>query len=247
MSLQATVPLLALPLVTLLGLIFGSFVTALSYRLPRGQSVANGRSACPACGATLTPSDLVPVLSWIVHRGKCRHCGAGVSWRYPAIEILTALLFTIAAFAAADVVRLAVVLAMTTVMTALAIIDFEHLRLPNSLLLIFGLLSLVFRYLGDADFTGAALVSAVVFAAAIAVDQAGRRLIGHGLGMGDAKLMAAAALALPIGPFLGALAAAGAAGALMGTLWKRRPEGRNQFPFGPVLLACFWVANLVAY
>ena len=70
----------------LLGAIFGSAVTALSWRLPRGESWAEGRSRCPSCGHTLGPLELVPVLSWALSRGRCRHCGARVSIRYPLID-----------------------------------------------------------------------------------------------------------------------------------------------------------------
>lgn len=71
----------------LLGLVMGSAVTALAHRVPRGISWVRGRSACPACGATLAARDLVPVLSWALAGGRCRHCGAGVPLRYPLTEL----------------------------------------------------------------------------------------------------------------------------------------------------------------
>ena len=74
-----------------LGAIFGSGVTALSWRLPRGESWARGRSRCPACGHVLGPLELVPVLSWVASRGRCRFCRAHVSVRYPLIELSCAL------------------------------------------------------------------------------------------------------------------------------------------------------------
>ncbi|MGE3332140.1 MAG: A24 family peptidase [Rhodospirillaceae bacterium] len=240
---QASLPLSALPIVVVLGLIFGSFVTALSYRLPRGQSIAKGRSACPSCGTTLTPKDLVPVFSWLMHGGKCGHCGARVSWRYPAIEILTALLFAVAALAVADTARLVLVLAATPVMMALAIIDVEHRRLPNSLLAILAILFAAHRAAGDGDYVTAAIACVVVFASAVAFDAAGRRFIRQGLSMGDAKLMAAAALALPPIPLLTALGVAGVLGAAVAVLpWMRNHRPGNHFAFGPALLLAFWGA-----
>ena len=74
--------------VALLGLVMGSAVTAIAWRVPRGRSWIRGRSACPSCGTTLGVLDLIPVLSWVLARGKCRHCGAPVSWRYPLTEVL---------------------------------------------------------------------------------------------------------------------------------------------------------------
>ena len=124
-----------LPLVGLLGLVFGSFITALSYRLPRGQSTASGRSRCPACGTTLGAVDLVPVFSWIFFRGRCRHCGAPVHWRYPVIEAVTAGLFVTAAVVAASWPGLMVMLATVPVLVAIAVIGLEHGRVPDVLAL----------------------------------------------------------------------------------------------------------------
>ena len=75
-------------LVALLGLVMGSAVTAIAWRVPRGRSWVRGRSACPSCDRSLGFLDLVPVLSWVWTRGRCRHCGAPVSWRYPLTELL---------------------------------------------------------------------------------------------------------------------------------------------------------------
>jgi leader peptidase (prepilin peptidase)/N-methyltransferase len=72
----------------ILGLVMGSAVTAIAWRVPRGVSWLHGRSGCPSCGAVLQWYDLVPVLSWALSRGRCRHCGARVSWRYPLTEFL---------------------------------------------------------------------------------------------------------------------------------------------------------------
>src|SRR5215813_6467707 len=79
--------LLGLALSAVLGLVMGSAVTAIAYRVPRGRSWIHGRSACPSCGAALSPRDLIPVISFLLARGRCRHCGAPVSWRYPVTEL----------------------------------------------------------------------------------------------------------------------------------------------------------------
>ncbi|MCD6036060.1 MAG: Prepilin peptidase [Rickettsiales bacterium] len=75
------------------GLLLGSFITAVSYRLPKGEDIIRARSRCPGCGHTLTVLDLVPVFSWIFSLGKCRHCAKRISIRYPLIEVITALYF----------------------------------------------------------------------------------------------------------------------------------------------------------
>ena len=78
------------------GLMLGSFVTMLSYRLPRHLSIIVPGSHCPACKTPLKPLDLVPVVSWVVARGKCRYCGTFIGWRYVLIEILMAFTSTMA-------------------------------------------------------------------------------------------------------------------------------------------------------
>ena len=75
------------------GLLIGSFVNAWAYRLPLGISIAHGRSFCPACTTQIRGIDNIPLVSWVVLRGRCRACGAPISWRYPAVEALTAGLF----------------------------------------------------------------------------------------------------------------------------------------------------------
>jgi prepilin signal peptidase PulO-like enzyme (type II secretory pathway) len=229
--------------VAVLGLIFGSFVTALTYRLPRGISIAKGRSACPACGTALTARDLIPVFSWLMHRGACRMCGTRVSWRYPAIEVLMAALFVLAAVFVRDHVRLIIVLTATPVMAALAVIDIEHRRLPNVLTACLAVAALAFRYVTDADFVSAAVSAAAIFAFAVLLDHVGRRLIRQGLGMGDAKLMSVVALALPTGPLLLTLGCAGCLGVVTGLVWRGgQTVGATQVPFGPAILAALWIA-----
>jgi leader peptidase (prepilin peptidase)/N-methyltransferase len=81
---------LMLPAVAMFGLIFGSAMTALAYRIPRDRSWVHGRSACPECGNTLRARDLVPLFSYLLGRGRCRHCGARIPLRYPLTEIACA-------------------------------------------------------------------------------------------------------------------------------------------------------------
>jgi len=104
------------------GLILGSFVTMLSYRLPRRLSIIKPGSHCPACKTPLKPRDLVPVLSWAAQLGKCRYCGTFTGWRYLLIEIVLALAaplaFIIFGFTPVLVIALALI---AMVVTALVI------------------------------------------------------------------------------------------------------------------------------
>ncbi len=237
-------PSLLVPLGAL-GLVFGSFVTALSYRLPRGESVARGRSHCPACGHVLTVPDLLPILSWVAQGGACRHCRAQVSWRYPAIEAVTMALFIAAGLAAADLTHLVLLLAMTPVMVALAVIDLEHQRLPNSLTIMLAMLALAWRWRGDGDILSGLTAAAAVALLGALLNVGFRKLKGKpGLGMGDTKLFALAGLALPLGSYLLFMTIAGVLGVIWGGLWRWR-LGISHFPFAPAILAAYWL-SLVA-
>ena len=83
-------------LVFLYGLIFGSFYNVVIYRVPADKSIAKGRSMCGSCNHTLAAKDLVPVLSWVFLKARCRYCGSKISMRYPIIELVTGLLFYLA-------------------------------------------------------------------------------------------------------------------------------------------------------
>jgi leader peptidase (prepilin peptidase)/N-methyltransferase len=229
-----------------LGLVFGSFVTALSYRLPRGENIAHGRSRCPACGHTLTAQDLVPVLSWVAQGGACRHCRAKIPWRYPAIELLMMSLFLGAAVWSRDVEHLILLLAMTPLMMTLAVIDLEHQRVPDVLLIPLAILALIWRWYDDQALLAGLGMAVVAVILGVGLDAVARRATkGPGLGMGDTKLFAIAAFALPLGPFLMFATLAGILGLGFGLLWQRREAARH-FPFAPAILVSLWLALIAA-
>jgi leader peptidase (prepilin peptidase) / N-methyltransferase len=115
-----------------LGLIFGSFATAIAYRIPRKESLG-GRSRCPECGATISAAQNVPLFSYLFLRGRCRNCGARIHWRYPVIELFSAILFVAALLRFELTFRAAVYAALFWVLLVLTAIDLEHKLLPNRL------------------------------------------------------------------------------------------------------------------
>jgi len=231
-------PALLVPLAAL-GLIFGSFTTALSYRLPRGQSIAHGRSRCPACGHTLAARDLVPVVSWVMHKGGCRHCGTRISWRYPAIELLTMALFVAAGVIVHDGLQLALLLAMTPVCVALAVTDLEHQRLPNSLILVLAALALAWRAAADPDAVAAIVTAGGGVFTLVVLNWVMSRTGQRGVGAGDIKLIGLAGVALAPGPFLLFVTLTGILGIVSGLLWRRKSA--NGFPFAPAILGAYWL------
>lgn len=117
-----------------LGAVIGSFLNVVIYRLPKGASVVHPPSRCPSCGHRLGPVDMVPILSWLVFRGRCRYCGAPVSARYPLVEGLTGALFALAAWLhPVPDVGLVLIWVFTSFLIALSFIDIDHYILPDSL------------------------------------------------------------------------------------------------------------------
>lgn len=122
------------------GLCMGSFVNALVWRLHEGMSVAKGRSMCPDCRHGLAAKDLVPVLSWLGLKGKCRYCSRPISAQYPLVELVTAAAFVAsyvwwpAAFDTAQTVIFVLWLVLFTGLVALAVYDLRWLMLPNRLI-----------------------------------------------------------------------------------------------------------------
>lgn len=238
-------PAVVLPLVAGLGLIVGSFLSALTWRLPRGASVAHGRSACPACGATLGPRDLVPVLSWLAARGHCRHCAAAISPRYPLIEAATALLFVLIALRAPSVEAVVALAALGAVLVALAVVDLEHGLLPNVLNLAAVPPALAVAWLGIgtpvptgtlANLVPALIGGAVAGLAAWALKAGFHAATGRdGLGWGDVKFLAVAGLVLAPWQWPVFLILAGVGGVVLGMIWRGAGRGA-EFPFGPALI-----------
>lgn len=115
----------------LFGLAIGSFLNVVIYRVPRQQSIVRPRSACPACGASILERDNIPVISWLLLRGRCRHCHSPISWRYPLVELACAGLFAGAAARIGENWMLPAYLVMFASLLALSWIDVEHLVLPK--------------------------------------------------------------------------------------------------------------------
>lgn len=241
-------------LTTLLaGLCLGSFATALAWRLPRGISMtAKARSSCTACGHDLTALDLVPLFSWLFLHGRCRHCRAAVSWRYPLIELATLVLCAgfYARFGFSP--ELFCAFAMAPALVAMIDIDFKYKILPDVLnltVLLAGLAAVLLSAMPAhdpaghvLDMLGQAALGAVMYGGGA---WALRQLFlvwkkREALGLGDVKFFAASGVWL--GTNVDALAAyllmAGLSGVIIALLW-RRVTGEAEFPFGPALIAAF--------
>ncbi len=217
-----------------LGAIIGSFLNVVIHRLPLGQSLATPGSHCPACQTPIKPYDNVPLVSWLVLRGRCRHCGEQISARYPLVELVTAVAFAGVVLARGADAELWALIPFTAMLVAVAGIDLDHRIVPNKILLpaaIWGVVTAVaFRpdMLVELLAAGAGAFTFLLLAALA---------YPAGMGMGDVKL--AGVMGLYLGSaVIPALFVAFVAGSLVGMVTIAR-EGagarKKGVPFAPFL------------
>ncbi len=226
------------------GLAVGSFLTVVVHRVPAGESIVAPGSRCPSCGTSIRAADNVPVLSYLLRRGRCRSCGAPIGARYPATELATALLFCAVAARLPSPWDVPAYCVLAAGLVALAAIDLSHLRLPTPIILVTGTVGgLLLVVASAATHQWTALVHAaaagvacfVVFALLFV---AARRAMGYG----DVRLAALCGTFLGwlgdrvalVGVLLGIVAAGAAALALLAT---GRAGRKARLPFGPFLAA----------
>ncbi len=237
----------ALGFVALFGLAIGSFVTVVIHRVPRGESVVRPASHCPACDTPVRARHNVPVLGWLLLRGRCAGCRQPISVRYPLVELGTGLLFVAVALRVADLGLLSALpayLYLVAMGVALAVIDIDCRRLPNAIVLpsylVVGcLLAASAAWQHDWwPLARAGIGAAVLFAAFYAMAFA----YPAGMGFGDVKLAGVLGAllaylswsALVVGAFAGFVLGAAYG---VGMIAARRGGRRTAIPFGPFMLA----------
>lgn len=235
-------------LLGVLGAVFGSFIATLAIRWPEGRRVAQGRSACDACGARLRWFELVPVLSWLAQRGRCRHCGAPIAVSHPITEVAGAAIGLIAGIAAPGGEG-ALGAVFGWLLLALAALDLAAYWLPNSLNLALAATGLAAGAAGIGAVPGDRLIGGVGgFFVLWLVARGYRAMRGrHGLGGGDSKLFGA------IGCWLGwhdlplvllAASLIGLAVVFAMIASGRRVRATDRLPFGVMLAAGAWAVWL---
>lgn len=236
-------PLLALSFFAVLGLVIGSFLNVVIYRVPAGLSVVSPRSACPRCQTAIRARDNIPVLSWLLLRGRCRDCAAPISARYPAVELATGALFALVAgwalTQAPALLPLWLYLAAAGV--ALFMIDVDTMRLPDQIVK------------PSYVVVAAGLVTAGVLAGEWPVTRVGVCALiwlltfaipwlvttGRGMGFGDVKLaplLGAALGAVGYGEALVGLMSGFLIGAVVAPLLMLVKGGKRKIPYGPYML-----------
>jgi leader peptidase (prepilin peptidase) / N-methyltransferase len=235
-----------------LGLLVGSFANVVIHRVPEGASIVRPPSACPGCGQQIRPRDNVPVLSWLVLRGRCRSCGEGISARYPAVELVSGLLFAATAARIGLDWALPAYLLFAWTLLVIAVIDARTRRIPNRLTypLTPALLVLLVAAAFASAEPGWALRAVLGGLAAFGVLFALALISPRGMGMGDVKLAAFIGLGLGylgwghvvLGVFGGFVLGGVVA---IGLLAARIRSRKDPIPFGPYLAAAALLAVLV--
>ncbi|HEX2414105.1 MAG TPA: prepilin peptidase [Thermoleophilaceae bacterium] len=227
----------------LLGALIGSFLNVVAHRLPRDESLVSPGSHCPGCGAAVKPYDNIPLVSWLLLRGRCRNCGTSISARYPFVELLTAVAFAaIVALNGFDS-DLLLELPFAAALIALAAIDLDHRILPNRIVYPLAAWGIVATLLVDrADLVGNAIAGAGAFTFLLLAALAYPR----GMGMGDVKLAGAMGVYLGLS-IIPALLVAFLSGSVVGLaiIAREGAAGRKKaVPFGVFLALGGFVALL---
>jgi leader peptidase (prepilin peptidase) / N-methyltransferase len=219
------------------GLLIGSFLNACAYRIPLGISIARGRSFCPHCRSRIRAIDNVPLLSWVMLRGRCRVCGAAIHWRYPAVEALTGALFACLAILDGPTALLLLHFVFVAALILVSDIDIQTRLIPDVIVLpvaIIGLAGMIALDPARWWVWPAASFGAAGFLLVIGVVYEWLRKV-EGMGMGDVKL------AFCMGAYLGvAVVPALFAGFLLGSVAGivvafRGGSAKSAIPFGPFL------------
>jgi leader peptidase (prepilin peptidase)/N-methyltransferase len=249
----------------LFGLLIGSFLNVVIYRVPIGMSVVRPASACPNCGAGIHAYDNVPVIAWLALRGRCRSCSAPISPRYPLVELGTGLFFFVVSLPLAaqlaaiqptvnmisSALALVAFLYLAAISIALSFIDIEHHRLPDAIVLpsyAVGAVLLATSCILVGDY--AALIRAGIGLAAMVIGYLALALIWKGgMGLGDVKLAGVLGLYLGYSGW-GSLAVGSMSAFFLGGIFGlvlillHKTTRKSGIPFGPWMLLGAWVGIL---
>ena len=245
----ASFSLFPLLLAAWLGACFGSFSNVLIYRLPRNLDVVRGRSFCPACEKTVAWYDNIPVFSWLLLRGRCRHCTAPIPVRYLLVELGGAACALAAVWRFGWTVEGLSASIFLIILLDIAMIDWRHMIIPHTLTVGGMLIGLVLSLFGNPALPSALLGAAVGAGIILAVSY-GYKMVRGQIGMGGGDVMLMGMVGVFLGPW--GVPAVLFGGALLGTLYaltagRGRLAGAAKLPFGTFLAAAGAVVLLFGH
>lgn len=220
-----------------IGLIFGSFFSALSYRYPRGISIAKGRSICPKCKKQIKWHDNVPLLSYLVLGGKCRNCKKHISLRYPIIESLTAVGFLyLSTVFSSNIFLIFYSFSLFSILVLILIIDFEHKIIPDLFTFLGTAVILVYLLITDSPFLFSNILAGLIPALFLLLIHFATR--GRGMGLGDVKFAILGGMITGLSLNIIWLFLAFLTGGITGIILilGKRAGFKDQIAFGPFLV-----------
>ncbi|MGL5439734.1 MAG: prepilin peptidase [Filifactoraceae bacterium] len=235
-------------LMFILALCLGSFYNVVIYRMPLDLGIVKGRSFCPECNTSLNGFDLIPVVSYIVLKGKCRYCKSNISLRYPLIEITTGLLMLCSYYNNVSITSTLRFFVFWSMLLIVTMIDFDHMFILDSMLIFFGIIDVVFIVLVKSDIGGGikgAIVCGSIYLIIYLVSKFFYKR--EVFGMGDVLLM------INIGLFLGEKYSILACFfpfyvasfiLLVQYFLKKRIALKSEIPFGPYICASAFIISL---
>ncbi|MEI7668585.1 MAG: prepilin peptidase [Pseudomonadota bacterium] len=237
--------LIILPVIFLVGICFGSFVTMASYRLPLDSDIVFKPSYCPKCNTQLGIIDLFPLISWLRQKGKCLHCKNPISARYPLIEFALGIIFVIIFYNFGISVESCFLSLLATELMILIVTDFEHYIIPDSIQVAVLITGVLYRLYIGSDlldiFSGCA--TGLTIGLSLHYGYLYIRNI-DALSFGDVKFLAAAGSWLTLTDFIPFLFIAGLVGVFTGLFWRFIGRGAI-FPFGPALAFSLFINVLI--
>ncbi len=233
----------------LFGLVIGSFLSVVTSRVPRGESIVHPNSHCPKCGSEIQPYDNIPLLSYAVLGGRCRSCSVHIPWRYPLLEATTGACFAMIAWRVGSAWTIPPFCVLAAGLIAVSVIDIDHMRVPSAVLFVTGGIAAPLLLVASVETRtiGHLLYGLLAGVAAFALMFGIREAYRSGLGYGDVKLVALDSF------FLGSLDTRGAGLAIAGValllgvilagafslvlVSKGTASGKTRLPFAPFLSA----------
>ncbi len=238
-------------IIIMIGIIIGSFLNVVIYRLPINKSIVFPPSACGSCGHRLGPIDLVPVLSFIFLKGKCRHCGERISARYPLVELFTGGIFALLFWRYGISVDFIKYATLSCVLISAGFIDIDHRIIPDKLNLFGFITGIIFLFIPNSISIKSSLLGFLVGGGFLFIVA----LVSRGaMGGGDIKLFAVIGLFLGMEKTLLALFLTFLLGGVVGIILiaTKLKTRKDYIPFGPFIsigafIAIMWYNNLIMY
>ncbi|MDX8046572.1 prepilin peptidase [Gracilibacillus sp. S3-1-1] len=219
----------------LLGLVLGSFYNVVGIRIPQQTFFSTTRSQCPSCKQTLKWFELIPIVSYVIQNGTCRHCKVTISFLYPLVEGMTALGFFVSYLLVGFSLDLVIICSLISLFSIIVVTDLHYLLIPNRILLFFLPIFIVFRIIYPVDPWWLSIIGAVVGYGVIALIIFASQ---GGMGAGDMKLLSVLGILLGFPHILLCLFLATLLGLLFSSfyLFIYRTKGKKMIPFGPAIV-----------